>query len=135
MEYLTYEDVVRIHDRALAEHGGSAGIRDNGALLSSNEQPAADYFGTELYPTISSKAAILCYLLAQNHPFVDGNKRTAYASMELFLTLNGYELNVSEDEAYDAMLRVSSSQMSRHELADWVAAHLVPIGDTPTQAP
>ena len=125
MEYVSYEDVVNIHDIALRKHGGSAGIRDDGALISCVEQPQQTFFGQDLYPTIATKAAVLCYFLVENHPFVDANKRTAYVSMEYFLTLNGYELNVSVDEAEAVILRVASAQMTQEEFLNWVQDHIV----------
>lgn len=69
--------------------------------------------GEELYPTMSEKAATLGYSLIQNHPFVDGNKRTGHAAMELFLVLNGQEITATEDEQYDIILKVAAGQPGR----------------------
>lgn len=75
----------------------------------------------ELYPTLFEKAAALGYSLAMNHPFVDGNKRVAHAAMEIFLLLNGYEIQASIDEQEDLFLQLVSGKTSREELAKWIA--------------
>ena len=127
MEYLSYEQVVEIHEDIVAESGGSAGIRDAGALSSCVEQPQGGFGDFEYYPTIAAKAAILCFLIAENHPFVDGNKRTAHASMETFLGMNGYELNADVDESEQVILALAASQMTQEDFMTWVENHVVPL--------
>ena len=79
----------------------------------------------ELYPTLAEKAAALGFSLIQNHPFVDGNKRTGHAAMEIFLLLNGFEIDASVDEQEQVILQVASSQRNRSEFADWVESVLI----------
>jgi death-on-curing protein len=82
-------------------------------------------FGGEyLYPTLVAKAAALGFSIICNHPFVDGNKRTGHAAIEVFLNMNVYEIRASVDDAEGVVLRVASGQMSREELTGWVEDHI-----------
>lgn len=94
MRYPTLDEVLILHRLVLDAYGGSAGLRDLGALQSALVSPRQTMFGEELYPDLAAKAPILLYLLIQNHPFVDGNKRTALATCFWFLESNGYTLDV-----------------------------------------
>lgn len=98
MHYLNVDMVLELHDGVLARFGGSAGVRDFGGLESALGQPRMTFGDIELYPTVAEKAAALGFSIIQNHPFVDGNKRTGHAAMELFLILNGFEIAKSVDE-------------------------------------
>ncbi len=89
MRYPALDEVLTLHRLALGAYGGSAGLRNLGALQSALAAPRQTMFGEELYPTLADKAAILLYLLTQNHPFVDGNKRTALSACFWFLERNG----------------------------------------------
>ena len=124
MRYLTVEEVLELHARLLEQSGGSEGLRDPGALASAVEQPRMTFGGEDLYPTVAEKAAILSFALAKNHPFVDGNKRTAHAAMEVFLVLNGYEIEASVDEQERVFLSLAAGEVEREEFTDWVKAHL-----------
>src|SRR5947208_3656063 len=104
MRYLSLGEVIALHDALLNQSGGAAGIRDVGGLESALAQPRATFGGVDLHPTIVGKAAALGFSLTLNHPFVDGNKRTAHAAMEVFLLLNGTELVASVDEQEQLML-------------------------------
>ncbi len=84
MRYLTLNEVLTLHDRLIAQTGGSFGVRDIGRLESSLAQPRMTFDGVELYPTLVEKAATLGFSIIQNHPFLDGNKRTGHAAMEIF---------------------------------------------------
>lgn len=75
-------------------------------------------------PTISAQAAAYLYHLAKNHPFLDGNKRTAFATMIAFLRMNGYELNMTEDEAYNMVIQVAQGEMSKEELTSLLEQHI-----------
>ena len=82
-------------------------------------------FGGEyLYPTLAEKAAALAFSIIRNHPFIDGNKRTAHAAMEVFLILNGHEIWASVDDAEGIILRVVSEEMSREQFTGWIEVHL-----------
>ena len=128
MRYLTLNQVLDLYRQLMAQSGGAAGIRDLNALESALAQPRATYAGEDLYPTLIDKAAILCYLLVQNHPFIDGNKRIGHAAMEVFLLLNGYEIQASVDEQEHIILAIASSQMKRVAFAQWLADHVVAFG-------
>jgi death-on-curing protein len=98
-------------------------MRDLGALVSAVAQPKAAFGGADLYPTLVEKAA-LCYSLVLNHPFVDGNKRVGHAAMEVFLKLNGAELDAGTDEQEALFLALAAGKVSREELVEWLAAHV-----------
>ena len=100
MHYLTLDEVLTLHQLALDAHGGSTGLRDMGLLQSAIAAPRQTMFGEELYPGIADKSAIILYLLIQNHPFVDGNKRTALSACFWFLESNGYTLDVENNDLY-----------------------------------
>ncbi|HUM70888.1 MAG TPA: type II toxin-antitoxin system death-on-curing family toxin, partial [Chloroflexota bacterium] len=91
-EYLTAQQVLFIHARLIATTGGEHGVRDIGLLESAVARPQATFDGVELYPDLFHKAAALMESLAQNHPFVDGNKRTAITATAMFLRRNGRRL-------------------------------------------
>lgn len=125
MRYLSLQEVISLHSLLIAQSGGSSGLRDRGALESAVAQPEASFGGEELYPDLASKAASLGHSLIQNHPFVDGNKRAGHAAMEVFLLLNGYEIDASVDEQETIMFNVASGKVSRIELSNWVRKHVV----------
>jgi death-on-curing protein len=110
-----------IHDEQLAEHGGIAGTRDQGLLESALARPvnlAAD--GT---PDHADLAAAYGYGIARNHPFIDGNKRTAFVSAELFLALNGYTLTADDMACVTTMLDVAAGELDEPTFADWIRTH------------
>jgi death-on-curing protein len=120
MRYLTLSEALELHERIIAQTGGSSGLREVGGLESALAQPRMTFGGAELYPTIAEKAAALGFSIIQNHPFVDGNKRTGHAAMEIFLVLNGYELDKSVDEQETVILQVASGLLTRSAFANWV---------------
>ena len=125
MRYLSVEEVILLHSLLISQSGGSAGLRDRGALESAMAQPEASFWGEELYPSLAAKAASLGHSLIQNHPFVDGNKRIGHGAMEVFLFLNGQEIAASVDEQEEVIIGVASGKISRIELSEWVGQHLV----------
>ncbi|NEP52910.1 MAG: type II toxin-antitoxin system death-on-curing family toxin [Moorea sp. SIO3C2] len=127
MRYLTVSDALELYHRIIQHSGGTEGISNLGALESALAQPRMTFGGEELYPTITEKAAALGFSIINNHPFIDGNKRTGHAAMEVFLVLNGFEINASVDEQEQMILQVASGQVSREELANWLDCYLVPI--------
>ena len=124
MRYLALAQVVELHQRILAATGGAPGIRDLGALESALAQPKAAFAGRDLHRTLAEKAAALCFSLAQNHRFVDGNKRVAHAAMETFLVLNGWEIRAEVDEQERLMLDLVSGKVTRESLAGWLRDYL-----------
>ncbi len=120
MIYLELDGVLRIHERMIVQYGGSFGILNQGALESSLAAPQQTMFGKDLYPDIASKAAILFFLLVKNHAFMDGNKRTAFACLIRFLNVNGYPLNVTEDELYQFTMDVATSVVDKEQVTEWI---------------
>jgi death-on-curing protein len=125
MRYLVLAEVLELHRRIISQFGGATGIRDLGALESALGQPRMTFGGTDLYPTTADKASSLGYSLIANHPFVDGNKRTGHAAMEVFLLLNGLEIDASVDEQERIILQLASGKMSREAFTEWLRAHVV----------
>ena len=119
------ETVLAIHNRQIAEHGGLPGVRDEGALLSALTRPR-NKFAYEK-PTIFQLAAAYAYGLAANHPFSDGNKRTAYVVSILFLHLNGFRIAAAHDDKYTTFLRLAAGEISEAELAVWFKQHAAKI--------
>lgn len=124
MRYLTLGEVVELHERLLTLTGGASGIRDLGLLESALAQPKATFDGVDLHPTLVDKAAALGFALVANHPFVDGNKRIGHAAMEVFLVLNGGEIDASVDEQERMMLTVARGTVDRPAFAQWLKAHV-----------
>jgi death on curing protein len=110
-----------VHEEQLAEHGGAAGLRDEGLLESALARPLQLAAYSE--PDVAALAASYGYGLARNHPFVDGNKRTAFVAVELFLALNGHELIADDVACVLTMLDVASGQITEPEFADWLRRH------------
>jgi len=123
MRYLTLGEVVELHQGVLAMTGGASGIRDVGLLESALAQPKATFDGADLHPTLIDKAAALGFSLVANHPFVDGNKRVGHAAMEVFLVLNGYEIDAPVDEQERLMLDVAAGTADRAKLTAWLERH------------
>lgn len=125
VRYLSVTEVFDLHQRLITQSGGSEGLRDQGALASAVRQPQMQFGGEELYPSISEKAAALGFALIRNHPFVDGNKRVGHAAMEVFLILNGWEIEAEVDVQERPVLDVADGAVGRDELTEWLSNHLV----------
>lgn len=125
MRYLALAEVIELHRRIIEAQGGHNGIRDLGRLESAIVQPRMTFDKQELYPSLVTKAAALGFLIIQNHPFVDGNKRTGHAAMETFLLLNDFEINASVDEQEQVILEVASGELSLERFTDWLDYHMV----------
>jgi len=126
MRYLTLAEVLHLHERLLAASGGSAGIRDFKILEAAIAQPKATFDGADLYPTLATKAAALCFSLVRGHAFVDGNKRVSHAALEVFLVLNGHEINASVDEQEHVFLALAGGTMRRDGLVEWLEKSVIP---------
>ena len=120
--------VLALHEEHLAEHGGAVGIRDRGLLESALFRPQnlASYGN----PDLAALAAAYGFGIVRNHPFVDGNKRTAFTATELFLALNGQELIADDPSCVVTMLRLAEGSLSEKEFEDWIRANTKPIGLT-----
>lgn len=124
MIYITLGNALEIYTRIMAQSGGLVGVLNLNGLESALAQPRMTFDGKELYSTIIEKASALGFSLVMNHPFVDGNKRTGHAVMEMFLTLNGYKIEATTDEQVEMMVRVASGKTGRRELTDWLRANV-----------
>lgn len=127
MRYLTLTEVLELHRLVVQQTGGPSGVRDIGALQLAIAQPRMTFEGQDLYPNVGTKATALCFSIVSNHPFVDGNKRVGHAAMEIFLVLNGYELDASIDEGEKTMLALAAGQLTREQLLEWVRGHMRPL--------
>lgn len=115
--------ILAIHDMQLAEHGGGAGVRDVNLLESALARPVnLVAYGA---PDAPALAAAYGYGISRNHAFIDGNKRTGFVAVELFLRLNGYELMAEDGDCVLTMLAVAAGDLSEEEFASWLRAHTV----------
>jgi death-on-curing protein len=113
-----------IHERQLAEHGGGSGVRDEGLLKSALARPLQAHSYGDPPPDLADLAAALAHGLARNHPFVDGNKRTAHVCYRVFLALNGAELDASDEDKYLKMLALAEGSLDEAGFADWLRGHV-----------
>jgi death-on-curing protein len=122
--WLSRDLILAIHDEQIAEHGGAAGVRDPGLLDSALARPLnrAGYGD----PDIAELAALYALAIARNHPFIDGNKRTAYVALETFLALNGVAFPVSDVEATITTLSMAAGDIDDATFIAWVRRHATP---------
>ena len=123
MRYLTAEQVLFIHARLIAETGGEHGVRDLGLLQSAVSRPQASFERQDLYPDVYHKAAALLESLINNHPFVDGNKRTGFTSAAMFLKINGYSTTASNQDVESFVLSIASGERSIETITDWLKTY------------
>ncbi|MEA2879856.1 MAG: death on curing protein [Hyphomicrobiales bacterium] len=116
--WLRLEAIMAAHDEQLAEHGGGAGVRDPGLLESALARPLNLVAYGE--PSLPRLAASYAFGIARNHPFVDGNKRTAAVAAELFLGLNGLDLTADDVDLVRTFLALAAGEMNEEELAAWI---------------
>lgn len=124
MTFLTKEQIITLHSLCIEQAGGSCGIRDEGLLDSAINAPFQSFAGVDLYPTVQSKAAQLCFGLINNHPFIDGNKRIGILAMLTFLDLNGLTIDTSDDEIVSLGLSIASGKMTSSEITDWIIENI-----------
>jgi death-on-curing protein len=115
--FLTVGDVLALHIDQIREFGGSEGLRDQGGLESAVAQASATYGGKYLHVGLFEMAAAYAFHIAENHPFVDGNKRTALNAAIVFLGLNGFDVVGDEGRLYDAMMDLASGESSKGQMA------------------
>jgi death on curing protein len=117
--------VLAMHARQLAEHGGGAGIRDDGLLESALQRPENKVLYGE--PDVADIAAAYAYGIARNHPFIDGNKRTALVASRTFLLYNGYQITATKEERLNTFLALADGSLSEDALAEWFRSHLLKL--------
>ncbi len=113
-----------VHEAQLAEHGGSAGVRDAGLLASALARPLNLVAYGE--PDAAALAAAYGFGIARNHPFIDGNKRTAFVCTELFLVLNGASLTADDADCVATMLTLAAGDLAEADFAAWLRSHTAP---------
>ena len=123
VHYLTVEDALANHAVGIHLSGGSLGVRDEGVLIGCLERPKAAFGGSDMYKTVFEKAAVYIDSIARNHPFVDGNKRTAFLCGSRFLSLNKYNVHMPCRKIVDGMLWVVTKHPEIKEIAAWLKKH------------
>ncbi|MEG9862667.1 MAG: type II toxin-antitoxin system death-on-curing family toxin [Parvularculales bacterium] len=122
-KWIRLEGVLLAHRKLIAEQDGTGGVRDEGLLDSALTKPENLYHYSEPKPTMAELAAAYAFGIVRNHPFVDGNKRTAVTVYGGFLILNRVELQAPEDEEYQTFLKLASGELTEKELALWISSH------------
>lgn len=117
-------DVLNIHHILIDKFGGSKGIRDQGALESAINRPFATFDNQDLYPTPAEKSAAILESILINHPFVDGNKRTAYVLMRLILLGNGLDIVADQDDKYQMVISASAGDIRFDDIKSWIQARI-----------
>ena len=118
IEFLTLAEVTEIHADQIERYGGTAGTRDINLLSSAVAMPYASFSGDFLHRDIYEMAAAYAFHICQNHPFIDGNKRTALASALVFLDVNGISISDSEGKLYEATMDIASGKLKKEEFAN-----------------
>lgn len=126
IRFLGLDEVLALHADQIDRYGGAGGVRDLGLLESAVATPEASFGSDYLHATLPEMAAAYLFHLAQNHAFVDGNKRVAAAAAFLFLFLNDLVLECTEDELVDLTLGIASGRITKAEAAVFVAGHVTP---------
>ena len=124
-KWLQKRAVLEMHARQLAEHGGGQGIRDEGLLDSALQRPIDKANYGE--PDIADIAAVYAYGIARNHPFIDGNKRTALVASRAFLLYNGFQITASKEDRLNTFLSLASGTLGEDELAAWFRKYLLKL--------
>lgn len=125
LTFLSVANIITIHGRLIEEFGGDEGLRDRGLLESAAAMPQAMFSGQYLHSTLAEMAAAYHFHLCSNHPFIDGNKRVAVASAELFLVLNGFDLKATDDELGNITLELASGKLSKEAIVDFYSEKVV----------
>ena len=123
----TLQDIYELHIQLENAFVLSSGVRDENLLASAVNAPFQTFMGNDLYPSIYDKAAQLCYGIANNHPFTDGNKRTALHSMYVYLIINGFDITATQQDVENMIIDVAAGNMPNTELAQWLRENTVEI--------
>ena len=124
--FLDIDHTMRLHRNLIDTYGGSEGIRDVGLLHSAIAMPQASFGGEFLHRDLFEMAAAYLYHIVQNHPFIDGNKRTGAAAAIIFLSMNDMELIVEEETLVDLVLQVACGSVGKQEVASFMRTHVQP---------
>jgi death-on-curing protein len=123
MFVITYDDLVYIHDQIIQQSGGLAGVRDESVIRSALARPHQTAFGQEIHDDLFLKAASVLDALANNHGFLDGNKRTAMAATALYLFIHDIMLSITNQEYEEFMLQVVNDKPELVEIKSWLSQH------------
>lgn len=123
----TLQDIYELHKQLENAFILSSGVRDENLLASAVNTPFQTFMGNDLYPSLYDKAAQLCYGIANNHPFTDGNKRTALHSMYVYLIINGFDITATQLDVENMIINVAAGNMTNTELAQWLRENTVKI--------
>ena len=122
-DFLTLQDVLLLHSAQIDQYGGEHGVRDAGLLESAIAQPQAAFGGDFLHGDLFEMAAAYLFHIVQNHPFVDGNKRTGAVAALAFLDFNGIEIDAPKGSIYDLTMSVATGQAGKTEIAEFFSTH------------
>lgn len=122
-DYLNLEEILRLHFQIIEDFGGSHGVRDEGRLKSVVEAPRQEVFGKQQYVFFFEKAAVYLRNIIGDHPFIDGNKRTAITACSIFLTRNGISITATSKDLEDFTVKVSTDHLGVTTIAGWLASH------------
>ena len=123
----TIQDIYELHKQLENAFILSSGVRDENLLASAVNTPFQTFMGNNLYPSLYDKAAQLCYGIANNHPFTDGNKRTALHSMYVYLIINGFDIMATQQDVENMIIDVAAGNMTNTELVQWLQKNTVEI--------
>lgn len=123
MIVVSKEQVITLHTQLISETGGIDGIRDDSLLESALNAPFQSFDGIDVFPSIQQKAARLAFGLIKNHAFIDGNKRIGVHIMLVFLALNKIELDYTQEELSDTVLKIAAGNMGFEDLLQWILLH------------
>jgi death on curing protein len=121
---ISLNEVLAIHDILIERFGGAKGVRDKAGLESAINRPYQTFGGQELYPDPVDKASAIFESIISNHPFVDGNKRTAYVLMRLFIKQDMLDIDATEDEKFDFVLKSAKGELTFDEIKAWIKSKL-----------
>ena len=126
MKYLYPKQILYLHQQIAALSGGDAGLRDEGLLESAVYRPQASFGGQEFYPDVFHKASAMGHSIIRNHPFIDGNKRTGFETMRLFLRINGYDVRAAEEKKFKFAMGIAEGNLTEMAIAEWLKKHSRP---------
>jgi death on curing protein len=121
------KDALFFHSNIVAVSGGADGLRDLGGLEAALERPFSGFGDYEFYPTPEQKAAALIESIVKNHPFIDGNKRTGYVLMRILLNTYRKDIDITEDEKYDFVIKVAEGKWDYEKILTWLQKHVVDL--------
>jgi death-on-curing protein len=121
---ISLNEVLAIHNILIEQFGGAKGVRDNDGLESAINRPFQTFDGQELYPEAFDKAAAIFESIISNHPFIDGNKRTAYVLLRLFLREHKLDIEATEDEKFNFVMKAASGGLNIDEIKAWIKSRL-----------